>query len=171
MDRMAVFLLDSGSTHDFISVEFVRKHRVETRTFDDDFSVTLADRRITSETRMCTVALTVKIADESEKQSFTVFSLARYDDILGRPWFAKNNPEINFQTNEVRIRLRPPWRARLTMDQESPGDDLDIQLKFISGKQARHTLRQGDGGFLVWVTAGNSAEGMIETTTPQLIVK
>ena len=67
----AVFLLDSGSTHDFISAEFVRQHGVETRIVDGDFSVTLADGRITSETRMCTVPLTVKIADKSEKQSFT----------------------------------------------------------------------------------------------------
>ena len=51
------------------------------------------------------------------------------------------------------------------MDQESPGDDSDIQLNFISGKQARHALRQGDDGFLAWVTAGNSAEGLIDTTT------
>ena len=116
---------------------------------------------------MCTVPLTVKITDESEKQAFTVFPLARYDVILGRPWLAKNNPEINFQTNEVRIGSRPPWTARLTLDQESPGDDSDIQqlLNFISGKQARHALRQGDDRFLAWVTAGNSAEGMIDTTT------
>ena len=57
------------------------------------------------------------------------------------------------------------WTARRTLDQESPGDDSDIQLNFISGKQARHALRQGDDGFLAWVTAGNSAEGMIDTTT------
>ena len=113
---------------------------------------------------MCTVPLTVKIADESEKQLITVFPLARYDAIMGRPWLAKKNPEINFQTNEVRIGSRSPWTARLTLDQESPGDDLDIQLNFISGKQARHALRQGDSGFLAWVTAGNSAEGMIDTT-------
>ena len=143
----------------------MRKHGVETRTLDGDFSVALADGRITSETRMCTVPLTVKIADESEKQSFTVFPLARYDVILGRPWVVKNNPEINFQTNEVRIGSRPPWTACLTLNQESLGDDLDIQLNFISGKQARHALRQGDDGFLAWVTAGNSAEGMIDTTT------
>ena len=65
--QKAVFLLDSGSTHDFISAELVRKHGVETRIIDGDFSVTLADGRTTSETRMCTVPLTVKIADESEK--------------------------------------------------------------------------------------------------------
>ena len=161
----AVFLLDLGSTHDFISAEFVSKHGVETRTLDGDLSVTLADGRFTSETRMCTVPLAVKIADENENQAFTVFPLARYDVIFGRPWLSKNNPEINFQTNEVRIGSRPPWTARRTLHQESPGDDSDIQLNFISGKQARHALRQGDDGFLAWVTAGNSAEGMIDTTT------
>ena len=57
---------------------------------------------------MCTVPLTVKIADEIENQAFTVFPLARYDVFFGRPWLAKNNPEINFQMNEVRIGSRPP---------------------------------------------------------------
>ena len=99
----AVFFLDSGSTHDFISAEFVRKHGVETRIMDGDFSVTLADGRITSETRICTVPLTVKIADKSETQSFTVFPLARYDVILGKPWLAKNNPEINFQRTRLEL--------------------------------------------------------------------
>ena len=51
------------------------------------------------------------------------------------------------------------------MDQETPGDDLDIQLNFISGKQTRHALRQGDDRFLALVTAGNFAEWMIDTTT------
>ena len=143
----------------------MRKHGVETRIIDGDFSVTLADGRTTSETRMCTVPLTVKIADESEKQSFAVFPLVRYDVILGKPWLAKNNPEINFQTNEVTIGSSPPWTARLTLDPQSPGGDSDIQLNFISGKEARHALRQGHDGFLACVTAGNSAEGMIDTTT------
>ena len=53
------------------------------------FSVTLADGRTASETRTCTVPLTVKIADESEKQSFTVFPLAKYDVILGKPWLGE----------------------------------------------------------------------------------
>ena len=91
-----------------------------------------------------------------------------YDVILERPWLTKNNPAINFQSNEASIGSHPPWTARLTLDQESPGDDQDIQLNFISRKQARHALRQGDDGFLAGVTAGNFTLSLFSSGPPPL---
>lgn len=155
----AVFLIDSGSTHDFISAEFVRRHGVKTHVVDEHFSVTLADGRTTAETRRCTAPLKVTISNESEQQSFTVFSLMKYDAILGRPWLTKNNPQINYQTNEVKIGSKEPWTARVPTEslREQPASGIEVNL--ISGKQARHALRKGDDGFLAWVTAKDPMEG------------
>ena len=58
-------------------------------------SGTLADGRTTSEPRLTTLPLKVKLAGENEKLTFTVFPMARYDVILGRPWLSKNNLQIN----------------------------------------------------------------------------
>ena len=108
--------------------------KLETRTADSDFSVILADGRPQQKHRpVCTVPLTVKIADESEKQSFTTFPLARNDVLSGRPWLAKNNPQIKFQTIKVRIGLRPPWTARLIMirsgiTRRRPGLSIELHL-------------------------------------------
>ena len=45
-----------------------------------------------------------------------------------------------------------PWQAHVTFATPAT-EQLDVQLNFISGKQARHALRQDEQGFLAWVSA------------------
>ena len=103
--------------------------------------------------------LKVKLADENERLTFTVFPMARYDVILGRPWLTKNNPQINYRTNQVKLESGHQWTARLATEplRETP----DVELNFITGKQARHSLRQGEG-FFAWVSSSDSPEKDVE---------
>ena len=90
----AIFLVDSGSTHDFLSEDFVHKHNIQ--KVDDTLHVTLADGS-TSEQPLCkTGDLKVNMDGHGERQSFTVFSLQRYDAFLGKPWLTRHNPGIDF---------------------------------------------------------------------------
>ena len=66
-------------------------------------SITLTDGRTTSEPRLTTLPLKVKLADENERLNFTGFPMTRYDVILGRSWLTKNNPQINYRTNQVKL--------------------------------------------------------------------
>ena len=59
---------------------------------------------------------------------------------------------INYRTNEVQIGGDRPWQARVNLATPAT-EQPDVQLNFISGKQARHALRQGEQGFLTWVSA------------------
>ena len=45
-----------------------------------------------------------------------------------------------------------PWQARVNFATPAT-EQPDVQLNFISGKQAWHALRQGKQGFLAWVSA------------------
>ena len=148
----AIILLDSGSTHDLISADFVQKHRISSKNLEGEFTVTMADGRISSSVQTYTDPLTLVLPNQREKLAFTVFPLAKYDVILGKPWLSANNPVINYRTNEVQIGDNRPWLARLDSDAPST-DPPGVQLNFISGKQARHALRQGEQGFLAWVSA------------------
>lgn len=163
----AMFLIDSGSSHDFISARFVREHKVQTQALEGIFSVTLADGRTTSESRLRTLPLKVKLADGNEKLTFTVFPMTQYDIILGRPWLTKNNPQINFRTNEVKTGSGGWWTARLTP--ESYRETPSVELNFISGKQARHALRQGDQGFLAWVSVAEEMSTVSDSDFHQIV--
>ena len=76
--------------------------------------------------------------------------------MLGKPWLSMNNPTINYSTNEVQVGSGKPWSVRTNSRSSSPAatwsSQPDVQLNFISGKQARHALRKSKAGFMVWTT-------------------
>ena len=147
-----VILIDSGSTHDLISTEFIQKYRIDTRNLEGAFEVTMADGRTCSTAQSCTEPLTLVLPNLRERRAFPVYPLARYDAILGKPWLSATNPVINYRTNEVQIGGDRPWQASVNFATPAT-EQPDVQLNFISGKQARHALRQGEQGFLAWVSA------------------
>lgn len=159
--RRAVVLIDCGSTHDFISEDFVRRHKVPTELGSEALKVTFADGRASSHAMETTNAIDVVVSDSKEKQQFTVFPLARYDAILGKPWLTRNNPSINFRTNDITVDGNGLPRAP-AQDKDGDRDSL-IESMFISGCQARHALRSGAEGFLAWVTAGDDLDPPVTT--------
>ena len=117
--------------------------------------MTMVDGHACTESITRTNDLDLVLPDLHERMMFTVFPLAQYDVILGKPWLAKNNPSINYSTNEVQIGTGRSWTAGDTSGTVSKGD---VQLNFISGKQARHAIRKGEEGFLAWITTEDQTE-------------
>ena len=145
-------LLDSGSTHDFISTDLVKKHNISTTTGSDVLNVTLADGSVRSQPITKTDSLKTVVGDFSEHQQFLVFPMTRYDVILGKPWLTRTNPQINFRTNEIKLE----GGSIICQPSESDGTDKSnppIETFLISGKQARHAMRGGAEGILAYVTA------------------
>ena len=101
----------------------------------------------------------------SEHQRFVMFSLTRYDVILGEPWLTRTNSQINFRTNEVKVN-----GESISLGQEMSGQDSEVSRStiesfFISGRQARHALRGGVEGVLAWVTATGEESREAETSS------
>ena len=61
----AVILIDSGSTHDLISAEFIQKYRIDTRNLEGPFEVTMADGRTCSTAQSCTEPLTLVLPNQN----------------------------------------------------------------------------------------------------------
>ena len=152
--RRSVMLIDSGSTHDFIADGFVRKHHLDTDASSEMLSVTLTDGSTSEVPQISTPTLKVTVGGFSEEQPFTVYPLTRYDAILGKPWLTRNNPSINFRTNEVQLDGEP-FVAKSLSANPPTGDRPTVESMFISGRQARHVLWSGAEGFLAWVTDAN----------------
>ena len=148
--RKAVMLIDCGSTHDFISESFVQRHEIRTELGSESLQVTLADGRKTSLDLKTTNALRVVVKDFKDEQHFTIFPLVHYDAILGKPWLTRNNPTIDFRTNEITINGRGlPHTPVNSVEEDGP----PAENMFISGGQARHALRAGGKAYIAWVAA------------------
>ena len=148
--KEAVFLVDSGSTHDFLSSKFVEKHQLQTHSMDTEFSVNLADGSTnTSGVLTRTPPLLTKLGEFTERQCFVVFPLAKYDVILGKPWLTRNTPFIDFRTNKIGRESDHATSGTSDAELDPVGEPLrlptelsEVELNFISGKQARHDLRK-----------------------------
>ena len=128
--RKAVMLIDCGSTHDFISESFVQRHDIRTELGSESLQVTLADGRKTSLDLKTINALRVVVKDFKDEQHFTVFPLVHYDAILGKPWLTRNNPTIDFRTNEITINGRGlPHTPPNSVEEDGP----PAENMFISG--------------------------------------
>ena len=146
--RRPLMLIDSGSTHDFIAEQFARRVNLPTEIGSENLNVTLADGASSSFPMETTHELKVIVGDFSGNQTFTVFPLHRYDAILRKPWLTRNNPDINFRTNEVRLNSNGlPCASPSQSETTAP-----VEAMFISGRQARHALRSGDEGVLALVS-------------------
>ena len=76
--RRATMLIDSGSTHDFISEDFIKRHSLATTSGPDDIRITLADSSNTSRKIVTTGDVKVVVKDFSDTQHYTVIPLFRY---------------------------------------------------------------------------------------------
>ena len=141
----AIFLVDSGSTHDFLSEDFVNKHSIQ--KVDDTLHVTLADGFTSEQPLRKTGDLKVNMDGHGERQSFTVFSLQRYDAILGKPWLTRHNPGIDFRTHEIKFSSSPSTITAVAS--RSPTQHSSVQSLFLSGSRASRELRRGGSGVLV----------------------
>ena len=160
--KNAVFLVDSGSTHDFVWQNFVEKHHLKTVCSGKEFSVTLADgSSTTSQEFTMTTPIKMTLGDFGETRSFTVFALSKYNAILGKPWLTQTNPVVDFRTNVMERRTiasQPPIPELETGPRQDP---QPVELNFISGKQACHELRKGEQGFLAWVSGADTKNSLI----------
>ena len=101
----AIALIDSGSTHNFMSCSWIRKYQVPMASVDvaENLSVTLANGATQSQPLQETISLEMALGEYRCCAQFISFPLSRYDIILGKPWLFQNNPSINFKTNEISL--------------------------------------------------------------------
>ncbi len=90
-------LLDSGAEQNFISAKLVHEHGLDTRLVDTPFSVELADGRVAECNRVVTCMLRLDGWTQPAVPLHVVPLGSSYDVILGMPWLARFNPQIDLK--------------------------------------------------------------------------
>ena len=99
-------LLDSGATGMFIDVEYVRTQKLQTHPLPRTIPVYNIDGTPNEAGSIKEeVDLICTFGNHSECATFLVTSLGSMGIILGHTWLVKHNPEIDWQTGEVKIGL------------------------------------------------------------------
>ena len=109
--KSATILIDSGSSGNFVSKQFVSKHKLESRRLDSSsqHNVRLANG-IVETTNQCIIGQ-LMIDDHHEQVELTVITLKGYDIVLGMPWLEIHNPEVNWSTGTIRINDKHTFNA------------------------------------------------------------
>ena len=101
-------LLDSGATGMFINVEYVRTQKLQTHPLPCAISVYNIDETPNEAGSIKEeVNLICTFGNHSERVTFLVTSLGSMGIILRHTWLVKHNPEIDWQTGEVKMSCCP----------------------------------------------------------------
>ena len=106
-------LLDSGATGLFMNKEFVERNGFKMEKLERPVKVMNVDGThnkggdITHE-----VTCNIYYKGHRERARFNVCDLGRTEVILGMPWLAAHNPEIDWEKGEVELTRCPPWCGR-----------------------------------------------------------
>jgi hypothetical protein len=99
-NRSATLMLDSGSSSNFVSLAFVRRHNLTTERLKQDQVVTLADGRETV-VQECVRDVEVRWSGWNGKITLLVIELGSYDCILGMRWLYDFNPSVNWREGTI----------------------------------------------------------------------
>jgi hypothetical protein len=100
--KLALVLLDSGASSNFISSRFVEGSNLPVSIVVDGPSVILPD----GARHQCheVVQLKLQVQEYQDKVQAYVFPLVHYDLILGMSWLSQVNPIIDWQTGTIQVK-------------------------------------------------------------------
>jgi len=102
-------LLNSGATGMFMDKQMAARHRFKLQKLERPLMVKNVDGTVNSRGAiMHQVECNVFYKGHMERMRMDVCDLGKTEVILGIPWLAAHNPEINWETGEVKMMRCPP---------------------------------------------------------------
>ena len=112
-------LLDSGATEMFMDRQTAARHRFKLQKLERPLVVRNVDGTNNSGGAIThQVECNVFYKGHMERMRMDVCGLGKMEVILGMPWLAAHNPEINWETEEVKMTRCPPLYGRKSQKKE-----------------------------------------------------
>ena len=109
MKRNTNALVDCGATGLFVDTEYVRLNNISTRRLTTPIPVYNVDGTANEAGAITEIAdVILRYKGHAERTQLAVTSLGKQSMILGFTWLREHNPEIDWQTKEVRMSRCPP---------------------------------------------------------------
>jgi hypothetical protein len=106
--RCTQALIDCGATGCFIDVEWAQSNNVPTRPLTNPIPVYNVDGTANEAGMIVEIAdMILRYDSHSERTQFTVTHLGKQSMILGYNWLRNHNPQINWQTKDVKMSRCP----------------------------------------------------------------
>jgi hypothetical protein len=140
----AVIMVDSGSTSDFISYEYVKQHSLAVKEYKHSKCVWLADGQ--HHTVNSYVECELQIGELVECIQLGVIPLVDYDVIVGSPWLKRHNPSIDWSTGIVRVSSQG---RQCVLPLHTHSHVATIQM--VSAIQMKREVQKGEDMYLVLI--------------------
>jgi len=123
-------LLDSGTMGMFIDRKTVAKHGFRLQKLERLVRVKNVDGTYNSGGAITyEVEVNVYYKSHVERMRMDVCNLGRTEVILGMPWLTAHNPEINWETGEVKMTRCPPLCGRVKTKEKKKKERRVITLE------------------------------------------
>jgi len=130
-------LLDSGTTGIFMDREMAKRHSFKMTKLERPLKVKNVDRTENSKGNiMHQVEVNVFYKNHVKRIRMDVCNLGKTEVILGMPWLQVHNPEINWETGEVKITRCLPLCGRNLAVKEDIEQRKKIRKRIRNVKKA-----------------------------------
>jgi len=131
---MVDVLLDNGATGLFMDKKFVEKNRFRMEKLERPVKVMNVDGTHNSGGNIThKVVCNVYYKGHRKRARFDMCSLGRTEVILGMPWLTAHNPEIDWESGEVKLTRCPPWCGK--SNEESKKEEQKKRMRGLEEKK------------------------------------
>jgi predicted aspartyl protease len=129
--RCTQALIDCGATGCFIDIEWAKLNNIPTRPLTKPIPVYNVDGTVNDAGTITDIAnVILRYENHSERTQLAVTRLGKQSMILGYNWLHNHNPEINWQTKDVKMS-----RCPLQCSTCQVGDNREVKIRKLTTLQ------------------------------------
>ena len=138
-NNSCIFLLDSGATHNFVSLDFIKEYKLQHLLKSDYGSITFGNESQSQSSYYVDLNIKLGTNYSSPIRAYTGIKSAKHNIILGKPWHYDNEPVINWKTHTIVVE-----GEEISTRENTTYHWVQPEVQFISRRQFNRMQRQDE---------------------------